>query len=103
MDAASCQPMHLQALRTRAGDTPAAILFQIGNSLEVMQVAPKKLRLVIPKPAPSARSLFAASSEAADSSRDNAALRNNSLGSFQITPHYEQFRECFTSSGNRLQ
>jgi hypothetical protein len=35
----------------------------------------------------SARNLLAASSEAADSSRDNAALRNdNSLGIFQITP-----------------
>jgi hypothetical protein len=35
----------------------------------------------------SARNLFAASSEAADSSRDNPALRHdNSLGIFQITP-----------------
>jgi hypothetical protein len=36
--------------------------------------------LVIPKPGVSARNLLAAGSEAADSSRDNAALRNdNSL------------------------
>jgi hypothetical protein len=37
--------------------------------------------LVIPKPALSARNPFAASGETADSSRDNAALRNDkSLG-----------------------
>src|SRR4029077_12521153 len=43
--------------------------------------------LVIPKPGLSARNLLGASSEAADSSRDNAALRNrNSLGIFKITP-----------------
>jgi hypothetical protein len=42
--------------------------------------------LVIPKPGLSARNLLAAGSEAADSSRDKAALRNdNSLG-FSITP-----------------
>jgi hypothetical protein len=43
--------------------------------------------LVIPKPALSAKNLLAASGEAADSSRDNAALRNdNSLGIFKL--HY---------------
>src|SRR6266849_1928527 len=43
--------------------------------------------LVTLKPALSARNLLAAGSEAADSSRDNAALRNdNSFGDFQITP-----------------
>jgi hypothetical protein len=41
----------------------------------------KRHPLVIPKPGLSARNLLAASSEAADSSRHNAALRNgNSLG-----------------------
>jgi hypothetical protein len=43
--------------------------------------------LVIPKPARSAKNLLAASGEAADSSRDKAALRNdNSLGIFKL--HY---------------
>jgi hypothetical protein len=42
--------------------------------------------LVIPKPGLSARNLFAASGEAADSSRDKAALRNdNCFGDFRIT------------------
>jgi len=40
--------------------------------------------LVIPKPALSARNLLVAGSEAADSSHDNAALRNdNTLGFFK--------------------
>jgi CubicO group peptidase (beta-lactamase class C family) len=44
--------------------------------------------LGIPKPVPSARNLLAASSEAADSSRDRAALRNdNSLRVFNLH-HY---------------
>ena len=43
--------------------------------------------LVIPKPGLSARNLLAASSETADSSRDNAALRNdNPLEDFQTAP-----------------
>jgi hypothetical protein len=43
---------------------------------------------VIPKPGLSARNLLGTSSEAADSSRDNAALRNdNSLGMFKLH-HY---------------
>ncbi len=49
--------------------------------LNVVQFAPKTQLLVIPKPGLPARNLFAAGSEAADSSRDKAALRNaNSLG-----------------------
>jgi hypothetical protein len=41
--------------------------------------------IVIPNPGLSAKNLLAASREAADSSRDNAALRNdNSLGIFQL-------------------
>jgi hypothetical protein len=47
----------------------------------------KNTLLVIPKPALSARNLFAASSDTADSSRDNLALRNdNPLGIFQTAP-----------------
>jgi len=43
--------------------------------------------LVIPKQAQSAKNLLAASGEAADSSRDKAALQNgNSLGIFKL--HY---------------
>jgi hypothetical protein len=46
---------------------------------------------VIPKPALPARNLLAATSEAADSSRDNAALLNdNSLGVFKLH-HYAAF------------
>jgi len=54
-DDASCPPMHLQALRTRAGDRPAAILFRIGSSLDVVQVAQKQphalsfLRATLPR------------------------------------------------------
>jgi predicted acetyltransferase len=54
--------------------------------------------LVIPKPALSARNLLAASSETADSSRDNLALRNdNPLGTFQ-TASTHGFRNGFYSS-----
>src|SRR5258708_12566100 len=73
--------MHLQGLRTRAGDTTAARLFRIENTLEVVRVAQKTTPLpVIPKPAVSARNLLTASSDAADSSRDTAALRNDNSG-----------------------
>jgi predicted acetyltransferase len=54
--------------------------------------------LVISKPALSARNLLAASSETADSSRDNPALRNdNPLGTFQTAPTHG-FRNGFYSS-----
>jgi hypothetical protein len=53
----------------------------------VVQFA-QKYPLVIPKPALSARNLLAASSEAADFSRDNAAIRNdNPLEIFKLH-HY---------------
>jgi hypothetical protein len=43
------------------------------------------LTVVIPKPGLSARNLFPAGGKTADSSRDNAALRNDkSLGSFKF-------------------
>jgi hypothetical protein len=44
--------------------------------------------LVIPKPALSARNLFAAGSTTADSSRDNAALRNDKPFSIFKVNHY---------------
>jgi hypothetical protein len=51
-----------------------------------VQFAQKRPILVIPKPALSARNLLLASSEAADSWRDNAARRNdNSFGFFNYT------------------
>jgi hypothetical protein len=55
-------------------------------ALVVVQFAQKQLQpLVIPKPGVSARNLLAAGGETADSSRDNAALRNdNYFGDFQI-------------------
>ena len=50
--------------------------------------------LLIPKPALSARNLLAASSETADSSRDNPALRNdNLLKIFQTAPRPKVWRD----------
>jgi hypothetical protein len=53
--------------------------------LERGPVCEKNLILVIPKPGLPARNLLVAHVEAADSSRDKAALRNdNSLGIFKF-------------------
>jgi hypothetical protein len=54
--------------------------------------------LVIPKPVLSARNLFATGSETADSSRDKAALRNDSSLGGQITAESSLEREL--RSGN---
>jgi hypothetical protein len=54
----------------------------------VVQLHKNNPPLVIPKPDLSARNLLPVSSHAADSSRENAALRNdNSLGIFKLR-HY---------------
>jgi hypothetical protein len=61
--------------------------------LNVVQFAQKTKPLVIPKPGLPARNLLAADVEAADSSRDKAALRNdNSLGIFKL--HHLKSVEC---------
>jgi hypothetical protein len=59
----------------------------------------KNSLLVIPKPALSARTLPAAGSETADSSRDNPAFRNdNPLEIFQTTPQPKGSLNSYTMS-----